>query len=161
MISTLTTRRNRLMLRRDRRRVRAFEKRRTGIFGARTGHRYYNPDNGRWLNRDPIEERGGNNLYLSFQNSPQNVVDPDGRHSLVRGIWIIVKKGCKWVIEKIRKAPKKKSYKNICLYICISKRGSDPPFPLPLPPIGPGKCPGATTPSPVPGYTCKFDKYYP
>ena len=33
---------------------RASEKRCTGIFGARTGHRSYNPDSGRWLNRDPF-----------------------------------------------------------------------------------------------------------
>ena len=39
-----------------RRRVCASEKRCTGIFGARTGHRFYNFDTGRWLNRDPIEE---------------------------------------------------------------------------------------------------------
>lgn len=27
------------------------------------GYRYYNPEMGRWLNRDPIEEEGGLNLY--------------------------------------------------------------------------------------------------
>jgi len=27
------------------------------------GYRYYDPQLGRWLNRDPIEEKGGNNLY--------------------------------------------------------------------------------------------------
>ncbi|MDF1813620.1 MAG: hypothetical protein P1V20_15580 [Verrucomicrobiales bacterium] len=27
------------------------------------GYRYYDPENGRWLNRDPIEEDGGVNLY--------------------------------------------------------------------------------------------------
>jgi len=52
---------------RARRRFRRFfcasEKRCTGIFGARTGHRSYNPDSGRWLNRDPIEEDGGPNIF--------------------------------------------------------------------------------------------------
>jgi len=33
-----------------------------------TGHRFYNPDNGRWLNRDPIGELGGNNLYAFVDN---------------------------------------------------------------------------------------------
>jgi len=47
--------------RRSRRCNCASEKRCTGIFGARTGHRFYNPDAGRWLNRDPIEEEGGFN----------------------------------------------------------------------------------------------------
>ena len=27
------------------------------------GYRFYNPNMGRWLNRDPIEEQGGHNLY--------------------------------------------------------------------------------------------------
>jgi RHS repeat-associated protein len=27
------------------------------------GYRYYHPQTGRWINRDPIEERGGLNLY--------------------------------------------------------------------------------------------------
>ena len=27
------------------------------------GYRYYHPQTGRWINRDPIEERGGINLY--------------------------------------------------------------------------------------------------
>ena len=32
--------------------------------------RYYLPDHGRWLNRDPIEEQGGKNLYGFCKNSP-------------------------------------------------------------------------------------------
>ena len=57
----------------------ASEKRCTGIFGARTGHRSYNPDAGRWLNRDPIEERGGLNVYAMTGNNPVVRVDKDGR----------------------------------------------------------------------------------
>jgi RHS repeat-associated protein len=34
------------------------------------GYRYYNPETGRWLNRDPIEEKGGLNLYGYVQNGP-------------------------------------------------------------------------------------------
>ena len=33
------------------------------------GYRYYEPLTGRWLNRDPIEERGGINLYAFVDNS--------------------------------------------------------------------------------------------
>ena len=32
--------------------------------------RFYRPDLGRWLNRDPIEERGGENLYRWCRNNP-------------------------------------------------------------------------------------------
>jgi RHS repeat-associated protein len=34
------------------------------------GYRYYDPVNGRWLGRDPIGERGGQNLYCFVDNSP-------------------------------------------------------------------------------------------
>jgi RHS repeat-associated protein len=42
------------------------------------GYRYYQPDRGRWLTRDPIGERGGQNLYLFVNNNPQWFVDPLG-----------------------------------------------------------------------------------
>jgi RHS repeat-associated protein len=43
------------------------------------GYRWYDPNLQRWLNRDPIHERGGYNLYQSVLNAPPNYVDPDGR----------------------------------------------------------------------------------
>jgi RHS repeat-associated protein len=39
------------------------------------GYRYYNPETGRWLNRDPIEENGGENLYHYVFNNPMNNTD--------------------------------------------------------------------------------------
>jgi len=39
------------------------------------GYRFYDPSNGRWLNRDPIEEEGGVNLYNFVENNPINWVD--------------------------------------------------------------------------------------
>ena len=36
---------------------------------------YYNPEQGRWLSRDPIEEDGGKNLYTFVENAPVNKVD--------------------------------------------------------------------------------------
>ena len=33
------------------------------------GYRFYRPDHGRWLNRDPIEEDGGCNLYTFCENN--------------------------------------------------------------------------------------------
>ncbi len=38
------------------------------------GYRFYDPNNQRWLNRDPIEERGGYNLYAFVDNNPR--IDP-------------------------------------------------------------------------------------
>jgi len=34
------------------------------------GYRSYNPSTGRWLSRDPIEERGGENVYCFVSNVP-------------------------------------------------------------------------------------------
>jgi RHS repeat-associated protein len=42
------------------------------------GYRFYSSGLGRWLNRDPIEERGGMNLYGYVNNQPVNSIDPLG-----------------------------------------------------------------------------------
>src|SRR5690625_4492908 len=34
------------------------------------GYRYYQPETGRWLNRDPIGEQGGLDLYEFVYNNP-------------------------------------------------------------------------------------------
>ncbi len=47
------------------------------------GYRYYTPQLGRWLNRDPIEERGGINLYAFVENKPQRYVDPLGNAKFI------------------------------------------------------------------------------
>ena len=39
------------------------------------GFRYYDPETGRWPSRDPIEERGGLNLYGMVANNPVNAWD--------------------------------------------------------------------------------------
>jgi RHS repeat-associated protein len=41
-------------------------------------YRAYDPDLGRWLNRDPIAETGGLNLYGYVENNPVRHVDPLG-----------------------------------------------------------------------------------
>jgi RHS repeat-associated protein len=55
------------------------------------GYRFYDPANGRWINRDPIEERGGLNLYAAMLNSSPNLVDADGRifYPVLVGIGIV------------------------------------------------------------------------
>ncbi len=42
------------------------------------GYRYYSPELGRWINRDPIEESGGINLYRFAGNNALNSYDPNG-----------------------------------------------------------------------------------
>jgi hypothetical protein len=43
------------------------------------GYRWYDPNLQRWLNRDPIFEAGGINLYGFVGNNTPNLVDTDGR----------------------------------------------------------------------------------
>jgi hypothetical protein len=45
---------------------------------------FYNPQTSRWLNRDPIEERGDVNLYRFVKNNPTSSVDRLGLMSLFR-----------------------------------------------------------------------------
>jgi len=44
------------------------------------GYRFYDSELGRWVNRDPIQEDGGLNLFGFGQNCSLNVIDPDGRN---------------------------------------------------------------------------------
>ena len=39
------------------------------------GYRYYNPSTGRWQSRDPMEEKGGANIYAFIGNQPINDYD--------------------------------------------------------------------------------------
>ena len=49
---------------------------RSGLYDF--GFRFYSPGMGRWLNRDPLEEEGGINLYAAMGNNPVNGVDEYG-----------------------------------------------------------------------------------
>lgn len=42
------------------------------------GGRYYSEKNGRWINKDPIAELGGHNLYAFVSNTPTNLIDKYG-----------------------------------------------------------------------------------
>jgi RHS repeat-associated protein len=46
------------------------------------GYRYYSSELGRWLNRDPIEEEGGLNLYGYVGSNPINNIDYLGWYGL-------------------------------------------------------------------------------
>jgi RHS repeat-associated protein len=39
------------------------------------GYRFYDPVDGRWINRDPLGERGGLNLYSALGNAPSQYTD--------------------------------------------------------------------------------------
>ena len=41
-------------------------------------YRFYDPNLQRWINRDPIEEKGGYNLYGFVGNDPANALDDNG-----------------------------------------------------------------------------------
>lgn len=49
------------------------------------GYRFYNPETGRWLNRDPIGEDGGVSLYGYVENDPVNKMDILGLSTYVTG----------------------------------------------------------------------------
>jgi RHS repeat-associated protein len=43
------------------------------------GYRYYSHELGRWINRDPFEENGGDNLHGFIENMPCNLFDAFGQ----------------------------------------------------------------------------------
>jgi len=43
------------------------------------GERYYDPASGRFMQRDPIGIEGGSNGYAYVENSPVDLIDPEGR----------------------------------------------------------------------------------
>ncbi len=49
----------------------------TGLI--RFGARDYDPETGRWTEKDPIKFDGATNLYIYGANDPVNLVDPTGR----------------------------------------------------------------------------------
>jgi len=51
----------------------------TGLYDY--GYRYYSPRQGRWTNRDPIEEDDWPHLYAAVRNNPVVWFDPDGRRN--------------------------------------------------------------------------------
>ena len=82
------------------------------------GYRFYSPYQRRWLNRDPLQEQGGINLYGYVNGDPLGYVDPDGRHPVVVGIAIaaaryvgrtILKKALHKARNQLRNALKRKN----------------------------------------------------
>jgi len=62
------------------------------------GYRYYSPELGRWLSRDPIGEAGGENAYLAFYNDPVGLIDPDG----LSPVFVTTERGQEREVQSIR-----------------------------------------------------------
>jgi hypothetical protein len=54
------------------------------LWTAQAALAFYNPEIGRWINRDPIEEQGGINLFSFSANDPIGGFDPFGMDPPVR-----------------------------------------------------------------------------
>ena len=57
----------------------------SSLFMAHTAQAFYNPHTGRWANRDPLEEDGGDNLYVINQNDAVNDIDNLGQITVTEG----------------------------------------------------------------------------
>jgi len=131
------TRRSRESRRERRRRVCVSEKRCTGNFAARTGHRFYNPDTGRWLNPDPIGENGCVNIFLFIYNDAIASIDLIG---LRVGIALPRTIPGEWILPR----PKPPA--------TPPKTGMPPLYPpVPIVPIVPIPNPPTLVPDPTPG----------
>ncbi len=65
-------------------------------------HRYYHPIDGRWISRDPIHERGGNNLYAFVKNRPTHKTDYLGEQEAEKSIG---EEKCKELVQKSIASP--------------------------------------------------------
>ncbi len=63
------------------------------------GYRYYDPEIGMWLNRDPLGEEGSLNLYLFVLNGPLNYIDPfgDDWRTVLQGSVQVISGALLWV----------------------------------------------------------------
>ena len=72
-----------------------YHDRETGMVGYK--RRFYRPDLGRWLNRDPIEEEGGENLYAFCANNPilyYDILGESFRDAFAASIQVVGGIGC-------------------------------------------------------------------
>ncbi len=77
------------------------------------GYRFYSPGLGRWINRDPIQENGGVNLYAMVANNPVNSVDIYGLEdlSIYGGDWGV--EGWGWTYKALNPYPPAYGGKNL------------------------------------------------
>ena len=77
---------------------------------------FYDPNLQRWLNRDPIEEEGGINLYDFADNEPTDEVDPLGLW-VGTGVILVVTDGAD---EVMRNCPDTTKTKSACENCCAA-----------------------------------------
>jgi RHS repeat-associated protein len=70
------------------------------------GYRFYDPNLQRWLNRDPINENGGRNLFEFCGNDPVDHQDSYG-HKFTFPSWFSQTANIAWCINDARKQLKK------------------------------------------------------
>jgi RHS repeat-associated protein len=67
------------------------------------GYRFYSPGLGKWINRDPIAESGGVNLYAYVENTPNDAVDMYGLDKWPGMGPMTFCEDLAWRIEQVRK----------------------------------------------------------
>lgn len=147
------------------------------LLSALPASAFYDPNLGRWIDRDPIDEQGGVNLYAFVFNSPVNSVDAFGECLPIicitcgacaaipagtcvalcaGGTWDVKGEGFASCFEKCMSAHNQGNplYNQGCLAACtacVLKLASapkpSPPRPAP-PPIPPRKLPPPNYPPP-------------
>lgn len=114
---------------------------------------YYDPGTQKWINRDPIAERGGLNVYAVVANSPIGLVDPVGY-----GTYDGHNDGCGTGThcEPISAINLNLAGVYNCSGRCVPDAPAPPPAPSPVPPspsppppVSPGP-PVCQSPPPVP-----------
>jgi RHS repeat-associated protein len=117
------------------------------------GYRFYVPELQRWLNRDPIGERGGRNLYAFCKSNPISNFDIDGR--ILPILPWITDKLCKKVISPVSVGgpytfgpchyagtSTSSDGSEVCVWLCIAPHYSDEighleTYTTSVPPCGP------------------------
>ncbi|MBD3896818.1 RHS domain-containing protein, partial [Halomonas sp. ML-15] len=56
-------------------------------------HRYYDPQQGRYISQDPIGLKGGRNLY-GYVSNPTGMVDPLGLSPKLSKVWVVEQSVC-------------------------------------------------------------------
>jgi RHS repeat-associated protein len=122
-------------------------------------YRFYDPGLQRWLNRDPIAERGGLNLYTFVYNAPLAWVHPDGSQLFI-GLPQIAEPIEELPIIRVLPAPEPPPIQPIA-----PAPSPQPPVPLTPPTSGPNangnNKPGSNPnqkPAPNNGPNCKKSK---
>ncbi|MCC7527947.1 MAG: RHS repeat-associated core domain-containing protein [Candidatus Melainabacteria bacterium] len=98
--------------------------------------RAYNPERGRFLNRDTIEEAGGINLYQYVGNAPIEFTDPsgtDGKDPNAPKPICNYKDCMKWCMDTGNSIPAgwaRTAFLGVCFKICRTRFPPPPPTPV-------------------------------